>query len=121
MQGGFFHPTTSYSLPDAVANAALLAQHKDFSTEGLARLTRARAEKLWRERAFYRLLNRMLFRAAEPDRSYKVLEHFYRLPDDVIARFYAARLTRFDKLRVLSGRPPVALGRALIAMKRTAA
>ena len=121
VQGGFFHPTTSYSLPDAVANAALLAQHKDFSTEGLARLTRARAEKLWRERAFYRLLNRMLFRAAEPDRSYKVLEHFYRLPDDVIARFYAARLTRFDKLRVLSGRPPVALGRALMAMKRTAA
>ena len=113
--GGFFHPTTSYSLPDAVANAALLAKERDLSSEALARLTRSRAERLWQERSFYRLLNRMLFRAAEPRQAYKVLEHFYRLPADVIARFYAARLTSIDKLRIVSGKPPVPIRRALRA------
>jgi lycopene beta-cyclase len=50
-----------------------------------------------------------------------VLEHFYRLPQEVIARFYSARLTALDKLRILSGKPPVPIGRALLAMRRTAA
>lgn len=119
--GGFFHPTTSYSLPDAVANAALLVEQRDFSGQALAQLTRSRAQRLWQERSFYRLLNRMLFRAAQPDRSYRVLEHFYRLPEDVIARFYAGCLTSIDKLRILSGKPPVPIGRALMAMRRSAA
>ena len=119
--GGYFHPTTSYSFPDAVANAAWLAKLPEFAPEALARLTRSRAEQLWKDRSFYRLLNRLLFRAAEPDRAYQVLEHFYRLPQEVIARFYAARLTAFDKLRILSGKPPVPIGRALLAMRRTAA
>jgi lycopene beta-cyclase len=121
VRGGYFHPTTSYSLPDAVANAAWLAEQSDFTPLALARLTRRRAEQLWRDRSFYRLLNRMLFRAAEPDRSYRVLEHFYRLPQGVIGRFYAARLTALDKLRILSGKPPVPIGRAIRAMRRTAA
>jgi lycopene beta-cyclase len=63
----------------------------------------------------------MLFHAAEPRLRYRVLEHFYRLPEAVIARFYAARLTRLDKLRILSGRPPVAIGRAIAAMRGKAA
>ena len=120
VRGGFFHPTTSYSLPDAVANAALLADQRDLHPSALVELLRGRAEQLWNDRAFYRLLNRMLFRAAPPHLSYRVLEHFYRLPQDVIARFYAGRLTRLDKVRVLSGKPPVPIGKALRAMRRTA-
>lgn len=120
-RGGFFHPTTSYSLPDAIANAALLANQTDLRTEGLYTLFRSRAEKLWQDRSFFGLLNRMLFHAAEPDQSYRVLEHFYRLSPAVISRFYAARLTAADKLRVLSGRPPVSLGRAISAMLKSAA
>jgi lycopene beta-cyclase len=63
----------------------------------------------------------MLFRAAEPDEAYRVLEHFYRLPDGVVARFYSAQLTALDKLRVVSGRPPVPIGRALGAIRSSAA
>ncbi|MFN3388288.1 MAG: lycopene beta-cyclase CrtY, partial [Allosphingosinicella sp.] len=85
LRGGFFHPTTGYSLPDAVRNAALLAGQRDLSGPALHRLFRARAEAVWRERGFFRLLNRMLFRAAPPRRRYRVLEHFYRLPAPVIA------------------------------------
>ena len=43
----------------------------------------------------------------------RVLALFYRRPDDVIARFYGARLTAFDHVRLLAGRPPVPVTRAL--------
>jgi len=118
LRGGFFHPTTGYSLPDAVAAAALLVRQRDVSGGALEDLFRRRAGGLWRERSFYRALNRMLFRGAPPARRYKVLEHFYRLPESVIGRFYAGRSTAFDKLRILSGRPPIPLGRAMNAVRR---
>lgn len=121
VRGGFFHPTTSYSLPDAVANASLICGQSDLGGAALHALLRGRAERLWRERRFFRLLNRMLFHAAEPSQRYRVLEHFYRLPPALIGRFYAARLTGFDKLRILSGAPPVPIGRALAALTRSAA
>ncbi|QNM81884.1 lycopene beta-cyclase CrtY [Sphingomonas sabuli] len=116
LRGGFFHPTTSYSSPDAIANAALLAEQQDFSSAALRRVFHARARDLWNERGFFRLLNRMLFKAAAPGQSYRVLEHFYRLPPAVIGRFYAAQLTALDKVRILSGKPPVPVGRAVRAL-----
>lgn len=119
--GGFFHPTTSYSLPDAVANAAWLAEQGDLTAAALSPLLRARAERNWRRRGFFELLNRMLFRAADPDQGYRVLEHFYRLPPGLIARFYSADLSMLDKLRILSGKPPVPLRRALSVLARRAA
>jgi lycopene beta-cyclase len=121
LAGGFFHPTTGYSLPDALANAMLLAEQEDLSAAAVCRLLRTRAERTWQERHFFQLLNRMLFRAAEPERRYRVLEHFYRLPPALISRFYAAKLSRLDKVRILSGRPPVPLVRALSALFRKAA
>jgi len=119
--GGFFHPTTGYSLPDAVANAALLSRSADLETASIYGLLRDRAEHLWRERSFARLLNRMLFHAADPGDRFRVLEHFYRLPPDVIARFYAGRLSIVDKIRILSGKPPVPIGRAISALRSKAA
>jgi lycopene beta-cyclase len=71
------------------------------------------SKSAWRERSFYRLLNRMLFRAAEPAQRYRVLERFYRLPAPLIERFYAGQATFADKVRILSGKPPVPIGRAL--------
>jgi lycopene beta-cyclase len=121
LRGGFFHPTTGYSLPDAVRNATLLAAQPDLSTPALHWLYRGRAVSLWKEREFYRMLNRMLFRAAAPADRYRVLEHFYRLPNEVIARFYAGQSTALDKLRILSGKPPVPVGKALGAMREKSA
>jgi lycopene beta-cyclase len=111
LRGGFFHPTTGYSLPDAVRIALLVARQPDLAA--LPALLRAEARRLWRERRFYRLLDRMLFRAAAPAERYRVLEHFYRLDPAVIERFYAGRSTLADKLRILTGRPPVPIGSAL--------
>jgi lycopene beta-cyclase len=113
LRAGLFHPTTGYSLPDAVATADLLCTVDPFDAGRVYSTVRAFAIARWRDRAFFRLLNRLLFRAAAPSARVRVLEQFYGRPADLIGRFYAARLTRLDRVRLLSGWPPVPLHRAL--------
>ncbi|VXB67259.1 lycopene beta-cyclase CrtY [Brevundimonas sp. G8] len=114
LRAGLFHPTTGYSLPDAVRLADRLAN--DFQGVNLAADIRRHAGEVWAARRFYRLLNRMLFRAARPEERYRVLERFYRLPQPLIERFYAAGSTLADKARILSGKPPVPIGAALTCL-----
>jgi lycopene beta-cyclase len=113
LAAALFHPTTGYSLPDAVAMADAIAALPAIDGAALFRLTRNRSIATWKRRAGFRFLNRMLFRAARPDQRWRVLERFYRLPEGLIARFYADRLTLADRVRIFTGRPPVPLGRAL--------
>jgi lycopene beta-cyclase len=113
LRAALFHPTTGYSLPDAAALADAICALPTIDAFSVERLIRGRSIRLWHDRAFFRLLNRMLFQAARPTERYRVLERFYGLPEALIARFYAARLTGLDKLRLLSGKPPVPLGAAL--------
>lgn len=119
LRGGFFHPLTSYSLPFAVATALAIARDADLPGEQLAAMLEARARVHWRATAFYRRLGAMLF-TAEPGERWRVFERFYRLPEGLIERFYAGRSTRADRLRVVCGRPPVPIGRALKALRRAA-
>ena len=109
LAAGLFHPTTGYSLPDAAGLALRLATLQDWSHGHVRAAVRSHALHTWRERRFFRMLNRMLFRAAEPAARWRVMQRFYGLPAPLIARFYAARLTWADKVRLLSGRPPVPL------------
>jgi lycopene beta-cyclase len=116
MRAGMFHPTTGYSLPDAVRTAAMLAGLSDFSGAKLHDATHAMARATWKSRGFYRMLDTMLFRAAEPEERYRILERFYRLSPSLIGRFYAGRSTLSDKARVLTGKPPVPIVRAVRAI-----
>ena len=116
MRAGLFHPTTGYSLPDAVRTAAMLADRTDFSGAALHEATHALARGEWQRRGFYRMLDTMLFKAAEPEERYRVLERFYRLSPRLIGRFYAGQSTMMDKARILSGKPPVPIGRAVRAL-----
>jgi lycopene beta-cyclase len=113
LRAALFHPTTGYSFPDAVALADAICSLATIDAASVERLIRERSIRLWRTRAFFRLLNRMLFRAARPAERYRILERFYGLPETLIARFYAGKLTGLDKVRILSGKPPVPLGAAL--------
>jgi lycopene beta-cyclase len=113
MRAALFHPTTGYSLPEAARLADEIATSSDLGGAALFQMTRRRSVDLWHRFAFFRLLNRMLFRAAEPDQRYLVFQRFYGLPTALIERFYAGRLEWKDKLRLLTGKPPVPLGRAL--------
>lgn len=116
VRAGRFHATTGYSLPDAVRTAAALPSMVDRPDLGAA--LRKRATKAWRRQRFYRMLGAMLFRAAAPEERYRIFERFYRLSPALIARFYAGASTARDKLRILSGKPPVPIGRALAALAR---
>ncbi|MBI1386387.1 MAG: lycopene beta-cyclase CrtY [Rhizobiales bacterium] len=116
LRAGLFHPTTGYSLPDAARLADLIAEQRDLSSGALFSAIETHARRLWRERRFYRSLNRMLFRAAEPEQRWRVLQRFYSLPAPLIARFYAAQLTRLGQARILTGRPPVPISAALRAL-----
>jgi lycopene beta-cyclase len=117
MRAGLFHPTTGYSLPDAVRLACMLAATPDLGQEALAALTHRHAAQTWARRGFYRALATMLFRAAEPEQRYQVLERFYRLSPALVQRFYAATSTFTDQLRILAGRPPVPIGRAFRSLR----
>ena len=116
LSAGLFHPTTGYSLPEAVALAELTAAQPRFDAASLHAAIRAHALGRWRAGHFFRMLNRMLFRAAAPAQRRQVMARFYTLDAGLIARFYAARLRTFDKVRLLTGRPPVPLGAALRAV-----
>ncbi len=116
VRAGLFHPTTGYSLPDAVRAARIVTDLRDLSADTLHAALHDFAAATWAERGFYRLLDRMLFRAAQPAERYRILARFYRLDEALVRRFYAARSTRMDKARILAGRPPVPIGRAVMAM-----
>ncbi|HEX2561365.1 lycopene cyclase family protein [Phenylobacterium sp.] len=49
-----------------------------------------------------------------------MLERFYRLPQPLIERFYAGRPSLADKVRILAGKPPVPVRRALAALPESA-
>lgn len=116
MRAGLFHPLTGYSLPDAVRLAVRIDRASDLSGTGLHRLTHDHATEAWRTRGFYRMLTKMLFRAADPQERYRVMQRFYRLNPVLIGRFYAGQSNLLDKARILTGKPPVPIGRAIRAI-----
>lgn len=115
-RGGFVHPLTSYTLPFAVETALAIAEDADLPGDQLAAKLEARARAHWRKMGFYRLLGRMLFGAALPLERFRVFQRFYRLPESLIERFYAGQSRFGDRFRVLVGRPPVPISRAIKAL-----
>ena len=114
-----FHSLTGYSLPHAVRSADLVARHWQAGPDALADALRRDSLADAGRQGFYRLLARMLFEAAAPDERRGVMERFYRLPEPLIERFYAGRTTLADKARILIGRPPVPVSRALRCLPGT--
>ncbi|WP_298308910.1 lycopene beta-cyclase CrtY [uncultured Erythrobacter sp.] len=115
-RGGFTHPLTSYTMCVAVENAVAIAEQPDLSGEQLAAFFDTRARQHWAKTGYYRLLARFLFFAAEPEKRVKVFQRFYKLREGLIERFYAARSSMFDKVRVLWGEPPIPIHKAIVAI-----
>lgn len=114
-KGGFVHPLTSYTVPVAVENALAIGEAARGDLVKLPAFIEARAQEHWQRTGFYRMLGKMLF-GAEPTERYRVFQRFYRLPEPLISRFYAGRSTTLDKIRILSGKPPVPVGQAIKAL-----
>lgn len=120
MRAGLFQPATGYSLPDAVRLAVHIAVQGDLSGAALARFTHGYAQKAWQRGAFYRMLNAMMFRAGDPAERWRIIERFYKLDPMLITRFYAGRSSLKDKARILTGKPPVPVARAIKVLRTTA-
>ena len=113
LRAGLFHHTTGYSVPEAAGLAHELTSRDRIDSGSIAPWIRDRVQRRWGEQRVFRFLNRMLFLGAAPPERYRILQHFYRLPDSVIDHFYAGHLTFGDALSVLTGRPPIPVHRAL--------
>lgn len=113
---GFFHATTGYSLPFAAVTAELISAQSELDPSRLIFLLDDAALKHWRSMGFFRLLNRMLFKGAEPASRVRVFESFYRHEAEVIERFYAGKMSWADKFHALRlGAPTVPSMRAMRA------
>ncbi len=109
LRAGLFHPTTGYSLPDAVRFAISLIDNPFPEPAAV----KASAKAHWQSRGFYRFLDSMLFRAGTPEQRYRVLQRHYSLSPRLIGRFYAGQSTLTDKARIVCGKPPVPFWQAV--------
>ena len=112
--GGFAVAATGFTVPHAVELADVVAQaiRRDGAGAAPKAVADFRRHHLRRER-YARLLNRMFFRAARPEKRFVILQRFYGLKPGLIRRFYRNGLTWADKARILIGKPPVPVSRAL--------
>ncbi len=119
-QGAWFHPVTGYSFPVAarVATAVAAADAGLLRERVWPELVRAQRSQL----RYCLLLNQLFFGAYAPEQRRNVIERFYRLPPEVVRRFYAMTLSHGDRARILCGRPPrgFSLRRALSPASRAA-
>lgn len=110
---GIFHDTTGYSLPDALRVIESILS-SDFSFNTITSKISDYRKSQESQRSFFRLLNKFIFRAALPDQRYRMLQHFYRLPEPLVKDFYAGKFGWYHKLRLFTGRPPVSIKRAIL-------
>jgi lycopene beta-cyclase len=120
LRAWLFHATTGYSLAFAVRLADAISGHANLQSHSVAKLIQAMSAAAWDNQAVFRMLNRLLFVAATPAERVRVLERFYTLPQPLIERFYGAKLTMGDKARILIGRPPVPMGKAILSLPSSA-
>ena len=117
MRGNFYHPVTGYSFPDSVRLASKISRTINSCDKNkLVNLDleiRKYKLLLYRRDRYFRLLNRLLFKASLPSKRHLVLQRFYTLSESLIKRFYEGNLHKKDMLRILIGKPPVPVLKAL--------
>lgn len=112
----FVNPVTGYTLPMTLQMIETLTLQADLSLDSI-REKIAVVEKKFEGRISYLIgLNRMMFLAAQPEKRFEILQRFYQLSEGLIGRFYSGQLTWRDRIRILSGNPPVPIFRAIKAL-----
>ena len=98
LRGGFFHPWSGSTLPDAVRTAMLLATQREFEGAALHDLFEREANTLWRNREFYRSFNAAIFKSG-PDRR-RMVEELYQSDPTLISRFHSENTGMLDRMRL---------------------
>lgn len=101
--GGFYHPVTGYSLPAAARLSAVVAETP---IEALPTAVAALRADLRRRQRFGLWLNRAFFPHCPPALRWQLMSRFYRRPAGTIRRFYALRMTRWDRFIAVAGPVP---------------
>lgn len=109
----FFHATTGYSLPFAVELAEKLGKVVRLTPDTFKECISSFYKQAKRRNRFFCFLNRMLFLGAIANQRVRIFERFYSLPQKLVERFYAGRLSWVDKARILVGRPPIPVKKAI--------
>ena len=117
-RAALIQPITSYSLPMAVRTAIMIAAMPQINQDSLDKKMRNLATEHWKNGKFYRMLCAMMFKAAQPEKRYRTLQHTYAKDEELIKRFYAGETTMLDKIALLSGKPPVPISKALPIMMK---
>jgi lycopene beta-cyclase len=112
-----FNPVTGYTLPMTLQLIDQILESSSLTENGIAAQAKKIRQQFSSNEKYYRLLNRMMFLAAEPTRRYLMLERFYRLNEDLIQRFYSGQLGPWDRFRILFGKPPVPIFKALRVLR----
>jgi lycopene beta-cyclase len=105
MRANLFHPTTGYSFASAVRFADCLAGCKLDKTTRQTLLKHCEAHR--ENSQFYQRLNNMMFLGAKPTQRRNIMQQFYRRNEGLIFRFYNQSLSTFDRIRMLTGVPPI--------------
>jgi len=113
VRAGLFHPTTGYSIYEAVLIAEWLAQETTWKASAIRKKLVQLTKERWKQHEFYRRLNNMLFLASADDQRYRILEKFYEHDEGLVARFYSGQTSARDKLTILSGKPPVPVSKGI--------
>lgn len=114
---GIYQPVTGYTFPQTLERVQALAENSRIDAKEWKKILSIYDEKFYGQAGYLCLLNRMLFKAAHPPKRYVMLERFYTLPHDLIERFYQGQLSLKDKFRIMCGKPPVSIWRAIKALK----
>lgn len=110
---GIYQPVTGYTFPQTLERVQALAETTQIAVSSWQRVLNSWEDQHRSQVHYLSFLNRMMFRAAEPTKRYLILERFYTLSQDIIERFYQGKLSTTDKIRILCGKPPVSILKAL--------
>jgi lycopene beta-cyclase len=103
-RGEWYHRTTGYSFPVAAKLAETIAKHFGHSNFS------SKVTDLWKHHVQQSqattLLNNLLFRHFALDMRWNSLARFYKLPEEILQRFYAENMRPMDWFRLIVGKPP---------------
>lgn len=116
LRGGFFNFVTGYSTPVAAMVADALAQVDTFEPNLVANALSVVRNCNLSQRKYELRLNKLMFLGSDKHNRINIFSRFYKMPSATIERFYAGRLTAFDKVRILFGKPPIPISSAVTAL-----
>ncbi len=111
-----FNPVTGYTSPQTFQMIDQILSLSALDPASIQRCLVQQQKAFEPQAKFLRFLNRMLFNACRPDKRFKILQKFYTLPEPSIQRFYSGQINFLDKVRLLSGKPPVPVFKALMEL-----